>query len=284
MSEYVSFGNVILAQSGKRGILRPMDATGYYNLEAGGFNIPNRGGITYKANDYIYECMGPDSDLSRRVARGEVYMELDHPPQYYLENINGQIVRTRITDLMEWILRLRTIVMDRVCAHIRKIHWNCTGGKDAPIYNQVETIPFGPFKDMFQMSLDTPDINTSISVRTVTKRQKAGDRTRLVDYFTGYDYVPEPGMDRANKHMSAGLESYLNDGSLTFGQDNTIETELDAVIHMVETTLASPNIMERFQGMESLRELDTMLAALKKASGPSRKIQMVNRSSIDLFC
>ncbi|EJI5696443.1 hypothetical protein NFI00_000146 [Salmonella enterica] len=283
MSNTISFGNVILAQSGKKGILRPIDDSGYYMLNAGGFNIPNRGGITYRANDYIYECMGPDSDLSRRVARGEVYMELDHPPQYYLEKINGQIVRTRITDVFEWILRLRTIIMDRVCAHIRKIHWDVTGDRNAPIYNRVETIPFGPFKDMFQQSLDTPDINTSISVRTVTKPQKRGDRVREVDYFTGYDYVPEGGMDHANKHMTAGLEHYLQDGALAFGEDNELTTDFDAMIYMVETTMSNPTVMQRFEGTESLKELGDMLAVLKKAGAVSRKISMVNQSSLSLF-
>lgn len=283
MSQTVSFGNVILAQSGKKGILRPIDDSGYYMLNAGGFNIPNRSGITYRANDYIYECMGPDSDLSRRVKRGEVYMELDHPPQYYLEKINGQVVRTRITDVFEWILRLRTICMDRVCAHIRKIHWDITGDRGAPIYNRVETTPFGPFKEMFQQSLDTPDINTSISVRTVTKPQKVGDRTREVDYFTGYDYVPEPGMDRANKHMTAGLENYLQDGALAFGEDNELTTDFDAMIYMVESTMANPTVMQRFEGTESLKELGDMLAVLKKAGAVSRKINMVNRSSLSLF-
>lgn len=281
--QVVSFGNVILAQSGKRGILRPMDSSGYYKLNAGGFNIPTRNGITYQANDYIFECMGPNSDLSRRVSRGEVYMELDHPPQYYLEKINGQIVRTRITDVFEWILRLRTIIMDRVCAHIRKIHWEVTGERNAAIYNTVETIPFGPFKEMFQQSLDTPDINTSISVRTVTKEQKRGDRTRLVDYMTGYDYVPEPGVDHANKHMTAGLESYLNDGALEFGVDNNVSTDFDAMIYMVETTLNNPTVMQRFEGTESLKELGDMLSVLKKAGAANRQINMVNSSALTLF-
>lgn len=283
MSQQISFGNVILAQSGKRGILRPMDDSGYYLINAGGFNIPNRSGITYRANDYIYECMGPESDLSRRVKRGEVYMELDHPPQYYLEKINGQIVRTKITDLFEWILRLRTIVMDRVCGHIRKIHWEVTGDKNAPIYNRIEATPFGPFKDMLQQSFDTPDINTAVSVRTVTKPQKMGDRTREVDYFTGYDYVPEPGMDHANKHMTAGLENYLHDGALTFGENNEVHTDFDAMIYMVETTLANPSVCQRFEGTESLKELGDMLNVLKKAGAVSRQINMVNRDSLSLF-
>ena len=279
----ISFGNVILAQSGKRGILRPMDDSGYYDLNAGGFNIPNRSGITYRANDYIYECMGPDSDLSRRVKRGEVYMELDHPPQYYLEKVNGQIVRTKITDVFEWILRLRTIIMDRVCGHIRRIHWEQTGDKSAPIYNRIETIPFGPFKEMLQQSFDTPDINTSVSVRTVTKPQKMGDKVREVDYFTGYDYVPEPGMDRANKHMTAGLEMYLQDGSMSFGQDNELKTDFDAMIYMVESTLANPSVMQRFEGTESLKDLGVMLDVLKKAGATNRNINLVNRDSLALF-
>lgn len=278
----ISFGNIILAQSGKQGILRP-DERGYYTINAGGFNIPNRAGITYRANDYIFECMGKDSDLNRRIERGEVYCELGHPPQYYLEKINGAIVRTKIVDIFEWILRLKTIDQNNVCGHIRRIIWEVSGGRNDPIYNKIEVIPFGPFKDVLQQSLDTPDINTAFSIRTVTKPQKFGHTTREVDYFTGYDLVPEPGMAHANKHQTAGLEDFLSTQILERNEINQVETTLDNVIMFCEDQLANPAVMERLTGTESLNEIKSVLDVLKNAGDYKKKRTLINSNALSLF-
>lgn len=279
MSQSMSFGNIILANSGKRGILKPIDDSGYYRVNAGGFNVPNRGGIAYRANEYIRECMGADSDLNRRVARGEVYCELGHPNQYYLEKINGQIVRTKIVDIFEWILRLKTIDMNNVCGHIRKIIWEMDGGINAPIYNLIEVKPFGPFQDVLAQSLETPDVNTAFSIRTVTKPQRMGDRVREVDYFTNYDFVVEPGMAHANKHQTAGLEDYLSNCS----DGNELVMNLDGAINHCERMLTSAVVMNRYEGTESLKEITGMLDVLKQVSRQQKTAKLVRCDSLGLF-
>jgi len=145
----LSFENTLLEGSGKRGNLTPMsDGSGYYMMNAGKLNAPLRLGHSYPINDYIMECMNPNSDLMRRVARGEVYAELGHPSPHYLERVNGQIVRTPITEAYEWVMRLRTIVMDNVCLHIRRIHFDMLGGKFDPVMIRAEIIPFGTHKQL----------------------------------------------------------------------------------------------------------------------------------------
>lgn len=262
-----SFGNIILAGSGKKGILTP-DDTGYYTLNAGGFNVKNRNGISYTANRYIQECMSDDSDLKRRVRRGEVYAECGHPQMFFYERVNGVVVRTAITDLFTWIKRLKTIEMDRACGHIREIHfdasqWTAKGG--GPIYNTIEIKPLesNVFGKMFKENLDTPEMNTSISVRTVTAPQRYGDTERQVEYFTGYDWVVEPGMDWANKHSSAGCESL--DQLIEFNENQSMIISPDTAIQLMEDGLSKIDHIHSTAGMEAFESISDMLVTLKNS-------------------
>jgi hypothetical protein len=281
MTQVITFGNTILAGSGKRGILKPMsDGSGYTRMNAGGFNIPNRGGVVYSFNNYLKECMSPDSDLNRRVSEGQVFCELGHPPQFYFERVNGVVVRTPITELFEWINRLRTIMMPNVCAHIRKIHWTMTGGDKDPVHNEVELTPFGEHKAWTADALANPDINFAISLRSVTKPQKMGDMVREVEYLSTYDVVVEQGVMRACKHLSAGLESYL-DGAINDGF-NEMTTTLDELIHAVDKGFKNDAIMARFEGTESFNRVNEMMGVLMKMQR-SAPIRLVSSNSLDVF-
>lgn len=285
MSNIITFENTLLAP-GKRGMLKPMDASGYYKMNAGGFNIPNRHGVTYPINNYLLECMREGSDLDRRIKEGQVYTELGHPPQYYLLLINGQVVRKPITELFEWINRLRTIDMDNVCGHIRKIHWEFErkGDPRAPVYNEVEIIPFGPKKMFLEQSLPNPDINTALSIRTVTAPQKFGDKERQVEYFTGYDAVVDQGVMRACKHLSAGMESLLEGYT---GEDpslSVINTTVEEVLFVCQTKMANPAVAERYQGTESFARVQDLLNRLKELQPRKEtKVQLVSTNSLNVF-
>lgn len=279
----LSFGNVLLEANGKKGVLKPMDdGSGYYMINAGRIGGPNRNGITYTPNAYIRSQMSDDSDLGRRLKRGEVYSELGHPPQYYLENINGQIVRRKITDTAEWIMRLRTILMENVCGHIRRIHWDFPSTGNAPIDMRIEIIPFGTYKDILQQSFDTPDVNTSFSMRTVTKFQQRGDITREIEYFTGVDFVPEAGMEKATKHHTAGCESFLDSGPGNFDEEFIIRR--DELIDYCEHHIALASTKARFAGTESLDAMRNTLEDIKRTmhTGPKR-FNVVRSSALSLF-
>ena len=283
MSQVLSFGNVILANSGKRGILKPMsDGSGYYRMNAGGFNIPNRGGIAYRFNEYLKECMSPESDLNRRVTEGQVYCELGHPPQYFMERINGQIVRTQITEVFQWINRLRTIEMGNVCAHIRKIHWILTGGDRDPVHNEIELIPFGTggMKEWMTDSLANPDINTAVSLRSVTKPQRMGDMVREVEYLSTYDVVVEQGVLRACKHLTAGLESYIQEAEGAAMVE--VSTTIDEVIFACEKNMKDPILLARFEGTESFKHVNEMIDQLKRLQ-VKKPIQLIQSNSMSVF-
>lgn len=285
MSKIITFGNTILAESGKRGSLKPMEAGGeYYKLNAGGFNIPNRMGVVYRFNEYLKECMRPGSDLNRRVSEGQVQMELGHPPQYYFEKDprTGQVVRTNITEVFQWIHRLRTILDPNVCGFIRKIHWEMTGRESDPIYNYIEARPFGAYKEVFKDSLEDPDINTAVSIRTVTKPQKMGDTSREVDYFSTYDLVIEQGMIMACKHRTAGLEDILSN-ALESPKPATMETTYDEFKFLWDKHKNNDRLMARFEGTESFNRIDAMVSHLDKIYKGDKKIHLVNSNSLGVF-
>lgn len=280
----LTFENTLLEGSGKRGVLKPMDDSGYYMMNAGKLNAPLRLGHSYPINDYILECMGENSDLNRRVARGEVYAELGHPQPFYLERVNGVIVRTPITEAFEWVMRLRTIVMDNVCLHIRRIHFDMMGGRYDPVMMRAEIIPFGTHKQLAQDSLANPEINTALSMRTVTAPQKMGDKTRMIEYFTNFDMVWEPGESTACKHMTAGLEDLMSGmGNSMIHTASNITCSMDDLIDSLETMKNNPDAIRRYSGNESFEGLDDMIKTLKRHHKGSQKVEMVNTGCMDLF-
>lgn len=283
MSKIITFGNTILAGSGKRGILKPMEPGGeYYLLNAGGFNIPNRMGIKYRFNQYLKECMREDSDLNRRVSEGQVQCELGHPPQYFFENVGGRVVQTPITEVFQWIHRLRTILDPNVCGAVRKIHWEMTGGDNDPIYNRIEVRPFGVHKQVMKDSLEDPDMNTAFSVRTVTKPQKMGDMVREVDYFSTYDMVIEQGMLNACKHRTAGLEDFISNALLS-PEPAEMETTFDEFLFLFNKSTASDAAMSRVAGNESYNRVNDMVKELKKRYHPDAPIKLSHTSSLSAF-
>lgn len=283
MSNSLTFGNTLLAQSGKKGALAPMDSSGYYLLNAGMLNAPLRLGHRYVVNDYIMECMRPESDLQRRILRGEVYAELGHPKPFYFEKINGKVVRTPITEEFEWIMRLRTILEENVALHIRKIHFNMLGGRYDPVQLQAEVIPFGTHKQIALDSLTNPDINTALSMRTVTARQKQG-QDRQIEYFTGVDLVWEPGEHTACKHLTAGCESLLdgaNNGMDIYNQESEIIIETNDLLDTWEKMRNNPSIMARYAGNESFNGMEEMMMRLAKTR--NTKHTLVKANALNIF-
>lgn len=287
MSDKLSFGSIMLAGTGKRGIVAP-DANGYYRINGGSFGRPNRFGITYDINEYIRSCLGPGSPLRRRIDRGEVYSEMGHPPMFYLENINGSIVRTRITNSLEWVARLKFIDMDRVCGHIREFIFDTSNYSQVTgkgyIDFEVDIKPFGPFGSYFKDNLDSPDMNTALSIRTVTEPHTPHDKLRQVEHLSNVDWIPEPGFAHACKHQSAGLEGFI-DSIVPLGPENGMKVETDQVIGIIETALKESNARESVMGMECYNGLEEMLKDMKSSRDmrANRSHLIIPKSAIDLF-
>lgn len=276
MSE-ISFGNIVLANSGKKGILKPNEK-GVYHLNAGGFNISNASGIAYPFNQYLQEQMDANSDLNRRVSMGYCKMEVEHPEPFVFVEENGVRYRKQMSTLLEWINRLRSYDPTNICGLISKIYFKPENPNNLslPIYNFIDCEPFGPRGGEFKESLDNPRHNTAVSIRTQITPYQDGSNRKNVEYWTGYDWVSEPGMIHANKHMSAGCESMLDSYSLSF--DNVQKFKAADVIEQMGACLANAakdaDALQRVGGMEALNDMKVMYEQIKRNHKVSNTVSL----------
>lgn len=287
--EEICFGNLILADNHKQGILKP-DENGLYRINAGGFNIPNHAGIRYNFNSYIRSQMEENSDLNRRISMGMCYMEEEHPePFNYVLGPDGKRYKSPMTSILEYINRLRSYDHDRICGIVNKIFFifKEPGNFNAPVYNEILVKPLLEYEcgRRFKENLDTPECNTAVSIRTQIERMKPGSMQRDVVYWTGYDWVKEPGMVHANKHMSAGCESLLPnmyyDGSVvTFKTKDVIE----ALEHGINEAANDEIALVKYGGMESLNNFTKELEVIKRNYSGSEIIRIGSElSMLDVF-
>lgn len=286
----MSYGNLILANNGKKGILLP-DANGNYPINAGAFNVDNHAGISYPANKYIQSQMEDNSDLQRRVAQGYCYLEEEHPEPYNYVYKNGICYKEEMTSILEWINRLRGYDHDRIVGVLSKIIFKMDDPNDytKPIWTEVLVKPLLEYKSgpRFKENLDTPEANTALSIRTQIEPFKPGQRTKQVVYWTGFDWVKEPGMLHANKHMSAGCESYLS-GQVYDGQIKTFKTK--DVIEALEQGIAEATndelALKKYGGFEALDYFRGELERVKNLYevGSTTTIASGNATSfVDIF-
>lgn len=205
----VSVGCDMLAGTNKRGIL-PANAEGYYTLVVGSYGTHNSAGMFYD------EASGramfdPSSSLMRRLKKGVLFMEFKHPEPFTDLLIDGRAVRKPMSD-SEYLMRIRSIDDNRVCAHIRNL--TLVPGKNEqgkPVTMVVaEAKPYGPFGHIFKESLDNPSINTYCSVRSITQ----DDPYKGIKYtreISTWDFVGEGGIFTANKYTSPALEGFSED-------------------------------------------------------------------------
>lgn len=272
----VSFGNIILAASGKQGILKP-DDKGLYLLNAGAFNVGNFSGLKYPANDYIISQMEENSDLKRRVKMGYCKMEVEHPEPVVFVVENGVKYKKPMESVLQWINRLRSYDPDNICGLISEIIFEADDERDLskPIWNFIRCKPFGPKGDQFRESLETPEHNTAVSIRTQISPFNPGDTQKNVEYWTGYDWVSDPGMVHANKHMTAGCESLLsdmfgiNDNMRSFNVSDVLE-QLDEALH---TPINDNYQLERVGGMEALNHFKEVSEVMKANYKSGDKIE-----------
>lgn len=284
MSE-ISLGNIVLASRGKKGVLTPNE-NGAFKLNAGGFNIPNHAGIVYPANEYIRSQIEDNSDLNRRVKMGYCKMEVEHPEPFFYVIENGVKYRQPMTDVLQWINRLRSYDPDNVCGLISKVIWEIEDQRDftKPIWNLIECKPFGPKGDQFRESLTTPEHNTAVSIRTQISPFRPGETQKNVEFWTGYDWVSEPGMVHANKHMTAGCESFLSDFNM---HDNMKKFRVSEVIERMEDALRTASnegsdALARVGGMEALDHYRDMLTHIK-GSYQKGSTATIKTSFTDIF-
>ena len=198
MAQVAKFGSSTLKDMGKKGILKP-DADGYYTVVLGGFNCFNGSGAYYsfeKAKS-LFEA---NSSLMRRIANNAFYGEFGHPS---LEGLGSKSAQVR---------RILTISEERISHHIKEVTLDDGTFKnedDSPITAVIGKVkPLGAFGDRLKDVLETPDINSAFSVRSLTND---GYRNNVLvkdmSTLVTYDSVLEPGIQFATKYNSPAMES-----------------------------------------------------------------------------
>jgi len=202
----VTVGCTMLAGTNKQGILKPSE-DGYYTLVVGSYGTKNSGGMFYDEASGV-AMFDPNSPLMRRLKKGVLFAEFKHPEPFQDLLVQGKVVRQPMND-GQYLMRIRQIDDNRVCAHIRSLSIisgiNEHGQQVKLVVAEVK--PYGPFKQVLQDSLDNPSINTYFSVRSITQ----DDMVRGIKYtreISTWDFVGEGGIFTANKYNSPALESF----------------------------------------------------------------------------
>lgn len=213
-----------LGAMGKKGILRH-DASGYYRAAVGALSYANNAGAWYSEGPGRIALFDESGHFQRQIKKGVSYGEAEHP------------VRERGMTRDEWFARLLRIDIDRRSHHLKSVELD-TEGRDehgqpcSIIYAAVK--PFGPYGPQLKENLDTPEMNTYFSIRSLTSDRftPSGQLVKDMRICAAFDWVTEGGILVASKWDNVGLEAF----------------QCDFSIEDVVTALESPNYE---QGLES---------------------------------
>lgn len=198
----IRFTCASLANTGKKGILVP-DADGYYTQTIGGLSIFNSAGHFYEANRAALSLFENSSAFMRRVKRGALRAEVDHPEW-----------KKGMTE-DEYAARMMTIDPRNECAHFSEIFLDTKNFKNADGTPVVAIMgkfkPSGVHGEMLQKKVDNGKENVCFSIRAFTQdTYQRGVRHRTLCEVITFDYVNEPGIHIAEKFKSPTLESYVD--------------------------------------------------------------------------
>lgn len=186
--------------SNKVGKLKP-DASGYYPVVLGGFDIPNPQGHVYpfKAAKQLFV---ESSVFMRNVEAGTLYGEWGHPKRQPNQTLSNYIKRCSV------------VHEDNIAFHIKKVSINDTDVKDENGNIVVSVIGWvkgaGPRAKEFDDMLANPDNNVCFSIRASTEDvvNSTGKLDRNITSIITWDFVVFPGLKVAQKFKSPALESY----------------------------------------------------------------------------
>lgn len=202
MTPNVMFTCTSLAGTNKTGILTP-DANGYYSQPIGALRVFNSAGHFYTDDQQALSLFKESSGFMRRVARGAIRAEVDHP-----DWVKGM-------SEAEYEARMYYIDPKNTCAHFAKITLDFNNFKDTNGQPLVAIIgyftPSGVHGAMLEKQLKNGLENVCFSIRAFTLDRQIGRvRHRTLAEIVTFDYVNEPGIHIAEKYRSLTLESHVD--------------------------------------------------------------------------
>lgn len=192
----VSFSNVMLTQTGKKGVLKQLDG-GYYEIILGAFATQGAGGWFYNP-EAAMRYINNDKEFMHMLTNGRLRSEWGHP------------VRTPGMRDDEWFARIHTMYEPNCSAHIRRIRPSMDTVKDASgrfvtaIIGEVK--PSGKNSAEFKEQLDNPHEDVNFSIRSFARRDFRNMQKYITKIIT-WDNVFDPGVKVASKYATPSLES-----------------------------------------------------------------------------
>ncbi len=202
MGSLITYENTLLPATGKRGILKPIDASGYYAINLGGLDVYNESNAIYVAAT-AKDLFKSSSHLMRRINGGKLFNELGHPKR-----------EVGMTD-DQYLIRILTVYENNACSHLRKIHLeeihdpNLNNGK--PFIRIIgEVKPMGQLGLLVEDTFKTADSDACYSIRSITNDQYIGGvRHKNLQEIATWDYVLEPGIRHATKYFTTSTEGLI---------------------------------------------------------------------------
>lgn len=192
---FASYGNVALAGSGKKGILKKLD-NDYREIILGGIAAVGNGGWIYDERT-AKQYMESDREFMEMVANGRLRSEWGHP------------VRVPGMSDHEWFARICSIYEPNISSHIRRISLSYNTVTDAKGRKIVAVIgevrASGPKADEFRRWLDNPDEDVTYSIRSFARKDFNTMRKHITKIIT-WDSVFDPGIREASKYKTPSLE------------------------------------------------------------------------------
>ena len=250
MSSISTYENTLASSLGKRGVLKPIDTSGYYAINLGGLDVYNESNALYVANT-AKDLFKESSHLMRRVSSGKLFNELGHP-----KRIPG------MTD-EEYMIRILTVYEDNACSHLRKIHLedfqDPTLNNGKPFIRIIgEVKPMGQLGILVEDTFKTADSDACYSIRSITNDHYVGNiRYKNIKEIATWDYVLEPGIKHATKYYSASTEGRL-------------------IINTRMLEIAKEKILKDAVGMES----STIVSSIDRLIDISRDTDKMSKSRI----
>ncbi len=197
----IKFSSTQLQNLGKKGQLKK-DSDGYYEIVIGGLNIENSSGVIYVLQN-AKELFDNSSVLQRRIKNGSLYGEAGHP------------IKKPGMSMDDYITRVLSIENNNICCHFKEVwlddsySFNSKGVKNNTVAIFAKVKPYGPLAKSFEDSLENPDINTAMSIRSLSEDQyKNGTIYRTITEIVTWDWVIEPGISIATKWNTPTMEDY----------------------------------------------------------------------------
>jgi len=242
----MTLNNELIDLKDKLEVFSKPDENGYYPVVLGAFNVYASNGAFYKITENLVRLFGPEAYINMKAKNGQLKAEAEHPK--FVKGMTKE----------EWLQRLAMTDEKYTCGLFGEVKLDdvprrLTTQKGEAYLTLGKIKPIGKYGDALKSDLETPDSNTSFSIRALSNRNViAGIDVREIFAIYGWDWTNRGAISGAGTRTLVELQSY--------GLQVTTE-ELSAMITHLEQT-SNPEELLSCQ-----YDLEVTKHAIKRCSG-----------------